>query len=86
MYRKTINVEKIRTMVNKSNLQVYGCREHRQGHNALLESILQCTGNYNGYCHLDEDDLPSGVAPGIIFDGSGKLNHIFPDDSRRRYL
>ena len=87
--RKTINVERLKSIVNEANKSIYGTREQRQGANSILEFVLHETGNYKGYWHYRADELPQvddpRMLPGIIFDEENH-NHQYPDDSRRRYF
>ena len=84
--RKTIEVKRLVDEVNRINRESTFSPEHREGINLFLENILHETGNYEGFNHLYERDVPAGEKPGIIFDESGEHNHVFPDDTRKVYF
>lgn len=83
--RKTIEIERIKEMVNNRNIHSKCDKKVREGWNSFLESILHETGNYSGFHYLREYELENGVDPGIIFDPINH-NHEYPDDSRRIYF
>ena len=83
--RKTFNVEEFRISVNKMLAESKTKREYRIGMYITLENLLFETGNYHGYNHLRQSDVPAGELPGIIFDESENRDHKYPDDSRRVY-
>jgi hypothetical protein len=82
--RKTVNVEQVRTWANNflaapdafSNLHTPEERKaQRQGVAALLDTVLQATGNYHGFMYQ----------PSEWDEAAGRLRDGY-DDSRRRYL
>tara|TARA_Y100000034_G_C6882497_1_gene404597 strand:- start:584 stop:1021 length:438 start_codon:yes stop_codon:yes gene_type:complete len=83
--KKTIEVYEILKWANErlatSNFrssEIDG-KEFRQGICATIETVLHMTGNYNGYMHLTESQVPEGCSPGI---GNGVSLY---DRSRRSY-
>lgn len=89
MKRKTIEIKKLKEWVNdklaNSVDSKYVNPQWRFGLCSLLERVLMDTGNYQGYWGLRQNEVPVGQKPGIIFDESPARNHVYPDDSRRRY-
>lgn len=65
MSRKTIRIDQLRDYVNTTLKISTESPDMRQGRIQLLESILQLTGNYNGYCYLTQAEVPAGQLPGI---------------------
>lgn len=86
--RKTVAVADLLTAANTAlaHTDTFGIAtvDYRRGIASMLEHVLHATGNYRGFRYLSADDLPAGVPPGIIRDADG--HHVFPDESRRRYL
>lgn len=90
MSRKTIEVEKIRKMVNhRLANDVKDTPEVRAALSTLLEVVLMDTGNYHGFTHLRDHDVPKGAKPGCVQlgrDSNGAIQWEFPDDTRRAYF
>ena len=73
MARKTIEVARLRDLVNTYNEQSSDLMvQERMAQNVLLEIVLGETGNYHGYQFL-----------GVDYDQDPPF---IPDESRRRYL
>jgi len=89
MKRKTVKVEELKQHINNilatSVDSKYVNSYSRFALCSLIEKVLMDTGNYKGFWSLRPYEVPSGQKPGIIFDESSARNHIYPDDSRRRY-
>jgi hypothetical protein len=83
--RKTVGVAEVIRMVNRSNRLGQGSAEHRAGHNALLETILHATENYEGFRYLRPNEVPEGEQPGLIAGPDGEAI-AFPDETRREYI
>ncbi len=87
MKRKTVDVGFMKQYINEQLKDSTCSRDIRLGYCAILETILHSTGNYRGYTHLFEEEVPHGQKPGVILGDSSKgENNLFPDDSRRRYF
>ena len=56
MTRKTINVESIKVYINEKLANDYHSDDEKIGMSNLLYYILNETGNYKGYGHLDNYD------------------------------
>ncbi len=74
--RKTINVEWVKSRVDKMNRESSCEPKVREGWNHLLEEILMETENYNGFRYLNIDEIRG--------DGPEK-GHKVPDETRRKY-
>jgi hypothetical protein len=82
--RKTVDVEWLRTHINRINADSTCDAKIREGWNALLGSVLHHTGNYNGFTYLTTKDIPIGQEPGMVYHENTRL-HTFPDETRRYY-
>ena len=83
MARKTILIDALRNKANDLLAESTVDRELRLGVCLFIENILHETGNYKGYGHLNEDEVPKGEKPGVV--KLAEKSFIFPDDSRRVY-
>ena len=77
--RKTIEVDKVRKMVNHANEHGTASPEFREGHNAILSSILMQTDNYKGFGYV------SGYGPTIFANDNTTTVNANHDASRRIY-
>ncbi len=79
MARKTIDIEKLKEIVNSmlaNTTDDFGpTRGIRQGAMNVLESALHETGNYRGFRHLMLKDVPLGEKPGIAVNETGLIEH-----------
>ena len=87
--RLTIRVSDVIEEVNQMN-KISTCdRDKRIGWNVLASDILHKTGNYNGYRHLCQVEVPKGQLAGVIDTRrkteAGATVWEFPDDSRIQY-
>lgn len=85
--RKTIEVKAIVERANSLFLNsAEEMRDSRKAVQAFVADILHATGNYRGFSYLYASQMAQGkqpdAKPGIIFDDSPALNHVYPDDSR----
>ena len=92
--RKTINVESVRTFVNRmlrdshqsDHLDGKSDTSFREGAISVLEEILHDSGNYKGFRYLTQDEVFNDCLPGV-HRGEGlsyeeKFNNT---DGTRRY-
>lgn len=84
MARKTFNVDDFRNQVNDVLRNSVSSAEERKGWMTALENILHSTGNYNGFCYLNETLVPAGQLPGI----REELDELFvnTDNTRVHYF
>jgi hypothetical protein len=82
MSRKTVEIEAILKMANQL-LAGEGTVEFRLGVIAMIEPALFLAKRYRGFDYLTASQVPIGVEPGIIRDGTAFVK--FPDPSRRKY-
>ena len=72
--RKTINVASALDMANHFLLHTPNdMQDDRRGVSSFIESVLNATGNYNGFKYLDANDMKhsqNGTAQGIDNDGT----------------
>ena len=82
---KTVRIDTVITEVNKM-LSLSTCsKQVREGMISVLELCLHETNNYNGFRYLEKREVPINEKPGIVFDETGNQNHVFPDETRRKY-
>lgn len=79
--RKTIQIQRLRDIVNNRNINSTASADERSGWNSLLSEVLHSTGNYKGFAYLRSSELPADILPGIVFDAENG-NHQYPDPSR----
>ena len=84
MSRKTFKVQELIDLVNYRNKNSKSTRDFRNGANAVLEIVLEESGNYNGFRYLTQDEVPEGELCGVIL--SEEEGNQFPDTSRRFYF
>ena len=86
---KTIKIKDLIEHVNEFILNSDDkFREMRMGYCTLLEDILHKTASYAGFGYLSAQSMEmsrDGKTVGIIFDETPERNHVYSDDSRRRY-
>lgn len=84
--RKTIEVTKVKTMVNEMLLNSRDDnRSGRETLQVLMETILMDTGNYHGFCYLTPNDMATsenGTTYGIDYDR--EYGHWFDDTDHTR--
>ena len=84
--KKTIQVEQIKNKINEA-LKRSTCEpDVRNGMIFALEEILFATGNYNGYKHLLESDVPQGHLPGINYEVNAAGMFVPESDYGKRFF
>jgi hypothetical protein len=86
--RRTIKIDELKARANQTFVDSEeNFRDGRKAIFLFVEDILMKTDNYHGFRYLTQDELKSGVKPGIVFPESfedgGKST--FPDDSRIKF-
>jgi len=77
MKRKTITVDTLRELINRSLAVSHCSQDRRQGKIDILESILHDTGNYKGFRYLSGDSVPMGKLPGVNYkDGNPDADYV----------
>ena len=85
MARKTVKIKLLIDKVNDLNRTSLVSPEIRIGWNSLLEDILHEADVYHGFAYLNQDEVPKGQLPGVVY-GDKPENNEFPDDSRRYFF
>lgn len=81
--RKTVDLPRLVSEVNRRNQMSTCPADIRQGWNSLVEWALHNAGRYNGFGYFGVNDLEPGITPGILQDEHGTAT--FPDETRRYY-
>lgn len=91
MTRKTFEVSKMVDMANEMLAKGTQSQESRWGTIAMIEQILHSSGNYNGFRHLHEREVPESGLPGVRHGDDGMILD-YPerfencDETRRQYF
>lgn len=72
MPKKTIQVQRLHSMINTALLQPGNSPDYRQALITTLNVVLHETGNYRGFRYLTQHEVP-GEIPGIWLDDHGNL-------------
>lgn len=90
--RKTIEIEALRVSVNEMLKESTCTPDVRLGMCSVLEQALHKSGNYHGFRHLQQEEVPYKQKAGIHFDKETRLILPYPDrfvntdDTRRQYF
>lgn len=84
--KKTIHISELIDEVNRRNAESECSPEVRRGWNSLLEAMLHQNNVYEGFRHLNEDQVPAGSEPGVRINDKTNTGFEFPDESRVYYF
>lgn len=89
--RKTVSVEDLKKVTNEILAVSTVDPAMRKGWQAAMEWVLHETGNYRGFRHLAQHEVPKGHLPGIRIGPNGEMlppecRFVGTDDTRVSYV
>ena len=73
MTRKTFEVADLVDFANNLLKSGHQTSRFRWGVIGCVEEVLHATGNYKGYRHLSQNEVPDASKPGIRLDAEGNI-------------
>lgn len=84
--RKTIKIEDVVALTNEFLKNSTTTADERRGAAFMLETFLHATGNYRGYRHLLESEVPAGELPGVNYEVNNRGMFVPCENYEQRFF